>query len=165
MVYNKKRYKREKTSLQRLSSFHYFPKPILFEDKNNKITMSRLPGDHPETLSKKQIEILRRMVISMHNKGVARHAIPIRDLLCNNDQELYMVDFERVTLRYTPFSPIWCIAKKVTNFHLYRLIQDHQTQMLTASEKRILLKTNQVRSVLQKIKPFKEFVKKYLRDN
>ena len=156
--YNR-RYKREKTSLQRLSNAPLFPKLVSFDDKRKNLKMSRLQGSQPESLSENQIELLRQMVKSMHHAGVARHAIPIRDLLSSNDKELGMVDFERVTLKRFSLSPIWLIAKKVSDYHLCRLVQEHQPHLLSESEKIFFKKTNKIRSTLQKIKPIKNKLK------
>ncbi|MCC4832418.1 hypothetical protein LMH66_07210 [Shewanella sp. 10N.7] len=154
-----KRYTREKTSLQRLSESSLFPKLVSFDDKTNNIKMSRIPGSQPESLSENQIDLLRQMVKSMHDAGVARHAIPIRDLLSSNDKELGMVDFERVTLKRFSFSPIWLIAKKVSNYHLCRLMKEHQSHLLSESEQIFLEKINKIRNTLQKIKHIKSKLK------
>lgn len=157
--YYNKRYNREKLSLQRLSDSSLFPQLISFDDKKKIIKMRRLPGYQPDGLSEKQIELLREMVNSMLHAGVARHAIPIRDLLSNNDQELGMVDFERVTLKRFSFSPVWLIAKQVSNYHLCRLVQKYQPHLLSKSEENFLKKINKIRGILQKIKPIKNKLK------
>jgi hypothetical protein len=153
------RYQREIESLKRLSSLPHFPNLISFDDTKKDIKMSRLSGTQPKNLSQIQIELLRKMVVDMHEKGVARHAIPIRDLLSPNEHELGMVDFERVTLRSFRLSPIWLIAKKVSNYHLFRLIHTHQPQMLSEAEKRLFLKLHKFRKTLQLIKPLKNRLK------
>lgn len=156
---NNKRYQREKTSLQRLSDLSHFPQLIAFDNKKQNLKMTRLPGNQPERLSEIQIKLLRKIVKNMLKAGVARHAIPIRDLVSSNDQELGMVDFERVTLRQFRLSPIWLIAVKVSNYHLFRLVQKHQPHLLSESEKHFVLKINKIRDVLQKIKPIKDKLK------
>ncbi len=164
-----KRYQREKESLLRLSGSFGFPKLISFDDDKKILKMSRLPGGKPENLSEIQINLLRKMVNEMHQVGVTRHAIPIRDLLSNNSEELGMVDFERVTLRRFGLSPIWLVAKKVSNYHLYRLIQKFQPNLLSESERRFLNKMNELRNMLQKLKPLKNkitlnyYINKYFR--
>jgi len=153
------RYRREKKSLQRLSGSCYFPRLIAFDNSTKSLKMSRLPGSQPDRLSKCQVNLLRKMVARLHSAGVARHAIPIRDLLCSYDDDLYMVDFERVTLRYFKFSPVWLIAKCVSNYHLYRLVQAHQPELLSETEKQWFLRLHKIRKFLQKIKPIKSRVK------
>ncbi|MFS1438156.1 hypothetical protein [Shewanella sp. 10N.286.48.A6] len=117
--------------------------------------MSRLKGTAPETLSVKQIILLREMVANMLAQGVARHAMPVRDLLADSDENLGMVDFERITFRSFEWSPIWLIAKKVSHYHLYRLIRTYQPQQLTEQEYAFLAKTDTIRDYLMKLKPLK----------
>ncbi|WP_076539969.1 hypothetical protein [Shewanella sp. UCD-KL21] len=152
--YNR-RYSREKIALQRLTGLDNFPKLLHFDDKNTTLTMSRLKGTAPETLSVEQTMILRSIFSNMLAQGVARHAMPIRDLLAENDQELAMVDFERVTLRSFEWSPIWLIAKKVSNYNLYRLIRTYQPLQLSEQEQVYLAKADTIRDYLMKLKPLK----------
>ncbi|MDO6619506.1 MULTISPECIES: hypothetical protein [unclassified Shewanella] len=151
----KKRYFREKIALQRLIGLDNFPKLLHFDDENTTLTMSRLKGTAPETLSVKQIILLREMVANMLAQGVARHAMPVRDLLADSDENLGMVDFERITFRSFEWSPIWLIAKKVSHYHLYRLIRTYQPQQLTEQEYAFLAKTDTIRDYLMKLKPLK----------
>ncbi len=69
------------------------------DDKKLTITMSRLKGEQLNTLSVQQIPILKELIAKMLHSGVARHALPIRDLIAPDEQSLSMVDFERVTFR------------------------------------------------------------------
>ena len=153
------RYNREKKSLQRLSGLAHFPRLISFNDKTKLIKMSSLPGTRPEKLSEQQIELLRTMMTDMLAMGVARHALPIRDLLAEDEQKLEMVDFERVTIKHFQYSIIWLIAKKVSYYHLYRLIHQYQPQLLSESEKQFLSKVDKIRTVLQVIKPLRHPVR------
>jgi len=156
----KKRYLREKTALQRLKGYEYFPELLSFDRKNTSLKMTRLKGCQPESLSVEQVVMLREMVSNMLERGVSRHAMPIRDLLANNNKELGMVDFERITLRGAKWSPIWWVAKKVSNYHLYRIINTYQPQELTDEEVKSLTKIDNIRSHLIKIKRLKSKLKK-----
>jgi len=149
------RYNREKKSLQRLSGLNHFPQLIEFNDKTKLIKMTALPGDRPDNLSEIQVELLRTMFEDMLAMGVARHALPIRDLLSTNDQQLEMVDFERVTIKHFQYSIIWFIAKRVSYYHLYRLINQYQPQLLSEPERQFLSKVDKIRTVLQVIKPLR----------
>jgi len=150
------RFQREVKSLQRLRGSDYFPNLIAFDSEEKSIKMNPLPGIQPKKLTASQINILRGMVDYMHNAGVARHAMPIRDLLCSDDQDLGMVDFERVTLRHARLSPMWIVAKKVSYYHLYRTIQQHQPSLLSDDERKLVFRINRIRHCLQKLRPVKE---------
>ncbi|MBR9729029.1 hypothetical protein ACFOD0_14160 [Shewanella intestini] len=158
------RYHLEKKALQRLAHQKFFPEIIQLDDESNVIEMSRIPGQQPDSLSVEHVNTLRKMIDTMINKGVARHAIPIRDLLVDGDN-IGMVDFERVTLRHLKYSPIWYVAEKVTYYHLYRLIQKYQPQALTPSEMKVLDMFNNARARLQPIRHFITAVKTAFKSN
>lgn len=40
-------------------------------------------------------------------KYLQRHSLPIRDLLSDNEQDIFMVDFERTTIRLFHCFPAW----------------------------------------------------------
>lgn len=156
-----RRYSREKIALQRLKGFDYFPELLSFDHADTSLKMSRLKGSQPQSLSVEQVVMLRKMVSNMLARGVSRHAMPIRDLLADNDKELGMVDFERTTLRGVKWSPIWWIAKKVSNYHLYRIINTYQPQELTEKEQQSLAKIDNIRTSLVKVKRLKNKIKSF----
>ncbi|PIE61232.1 MAG: hypothetical protein CSA29_04315 [Desulfobacterales bacterium] len=154
-------YHREKKALILLSDSTYFPNLLDFDDNKQTIKMSQLVGSHIETFSIHQIKILRDMVEKMLQAGVARHALPIRDFVAppHDKYSLGMVDFERVTFRIFALSPFWLIAKKVTYYHLYRLIYQYHPHLLSKTEKDFYLIFENIRSVLQKLKPLRKKLK------
>lgn len=156
----KKRFKREKKALQRLKGIDGFPQII--SHRNSTVVMSRVAGDNKEQLSNQSLKEIRVLVDNMLEAGVARHAIPERDLLIDDDK-VSMVDFERITLRRHRLSPSWLFAKKVTKFHLFRLISNHNSQLLTDDEKKELETFTAVRNKLQKLKKVRSSVRKVIR--
>ncbi|MCQ1061171.1 hypothetical protein LRP52_45335 [Photobacterium sp. ZSDE20] len=156
----KKRFKREKKALQRLKGVDGFPQ--LISHRNSTVVMSRVAGGNQDQLSTQSLKELRKLVDNMLEAGVARHAIPERDLLIDNNK-VSMVDFERVTLRRHRLSPGWLLAKKVTKFHLFRLISNHNRELLSESEKKELDTFTNVRSKLQKLKKVRTSVRKVVR--
>ncbi len=153
------RYQREKKALHLLKGETYFPKLLDFDDEKQMLKMSRLQGEQAQKLSIEQIEILRKMVDKMLNLGVARHAIPLRDLIAKDENELGMVDFERITFRNFALSPVWLIAKQISKYHLYRLIYEHQPSMLKTQEKILFFAVNGIRALLQPLKPLRQKLK------
>ncbi|MGR5062376.1 hypothetical protein [Photobacterium sp. DNB22_13_2] len=156
----KKRFKREKKALQRLKGVDGFPQII--SHRNSTVVMSRVAGGNQEQLSNQSLKELRVLVNNMLEAGVARHAIPERDLLID-DNKVSMVDFERITLRSHRLSPGWLFAKKVTKFHLLRLISNHNSQLLTDDEKKELETFTNVRSKLQKLKKIRSSIRQVAR--
>ncbi|MCL1142429.1 hypothetical protein [Shewanella gaetbuli] len=154
--HSKKRYLREKSSLQMLSGKSGFPELISTNDDIKQIVMSKLPGTRPESLSAVQALQLRTLVDSMLLSGIARHAIPIRDLIVDDNGTLHMVDFERVSIKSFASTPFWYVAKWVSLYHLIRLINQFQPDSLTVKEKKLLNIANAIRNVLQKLKPLRD---------
>ncbi len=159
------RYYREKKALKLLSQYSYFPILLDFDDDKHILKISRLKGKQIQTLSIHQVNLLRDMVEKMLQTGVARHALPIRDFVAPDEHNLGMVDFERITFRNFSLSPFWLIAKKVTYYHLCRQIYQHQPQLLSESEKKYYLKVEQIRSLLQKLKPLRKKFKSLFKQN
>jgi hypothetical protein len=152
------RYGREKRAFECFKGLEGFPQLISFDDETFTLVMSRLPGEMPTSLDEDQVIQLRRLVEEMLAQGVARHAIPVRDLLLSDAGQLGMVDFERVSFRLFEISPIWKIGKIVSRYHLSRLINEYQPQMLSGSEKILLNLVNGIRSAGRPIKALKKKV-------
>lgn len=128
-----RRYSIEKEALQRLQHVAGTPSLLTFDDNNDLIEMSRLPGKTPKVLNEQQVKTLINIVNEMLNAGVARHAMPIRDVVVDEDK-VGLVDFERSTLRKGRWRIDWFVAKKVSRYHLYRLIFQNQPQLLSFSQ-------------------------------
>ncbi|PMH44460.1 hypothetical protein BCU68_02860 [Vibrio sp. 10N.286.49.B3] len=146
---SKKRFKCEKEALSRLAGVEGFPQ--LISANSSIVVMSRLNGDNQKKLSDSALRDLRLLVEKMLESGVARHSLPERDLLIDNDT-VSMVDFERVTLRHFRWSPSWLIAKKVTRFNLLRFISNHNILLLSDKETKELKRFTDLRAKLQKLK-------------
>lgn len=132
---HKKRYKAEKAALLCLNGIPGVPELIDSNDKNFTLKMSCLPGITPGYLNAADLTAIREIIYSTLKLGVARHSLPIRDILIAASGEIGIVDFERISLRkpYDPFT--WYIAKQVTIFHLNRLIFEHQPHLLSLNER------------------------------
>jgi len=81
---SKIRYGREKRAFECFKGLEGFPQLISFDDETFTLVMSRLPGEMPTSLDEDQVIQLRRLVEEMLAQGVARHAIPVRDLLLSD---------------------------------------------------------------------------------
>ncbi len=143
-----------------MSNLNHVPKLINLDNERFSLRMNRLAGKTPSTLSLNNVKQLRDIVQGMIESGVARHAIPIRDLLVSENDQLGMVDFERVSLRTWKFSPFWLIACIVTKYHMYRLIGTYQPQCLSKQESRFLLYIHSIRTVLQPLKVAESAIRK-----
>ncbi|WP_153915594.1 hypothetical protein [Shewanella sp. TC10] len=128
------RYNIEKESLILLKGIKGVPNLISNDDRQKVLIMSKLPGQTPTRLNKQNLLDLTVIVNKMLDAGVARHALPIRDLIVDSSNKLGVVDFERSTLRRSIFRFDWYVAKKVTHYHLYRLIAQFQPDLLTSKQ-------------------------------
>ncbi|MCL1066456.1 hypothetical protein L2735_06490 [Shewanella olleyana] len=143
------RYNIEKESLIRLKGINGVPNLISFDDQQKILVMSKLPGQSPSHLNKQNLHDLTVIINKMLDSGVARHALPIRDLIVDSSNKLGVVDFERSTLKGSIFRFDWYVAKKVTHYHLYRLIAQFQPNLLTRKQ---ALKLNFVTTLRQAFK-------------
>ncbi|WPC76366.1 RIO2 family protein [Vibrio porteresiae] len=150
-----RRYGREKESLQRMHDIEGVPTLIATNDEQHTIRMSRLPGQTAKTLSVENAVMLSKIVYQMLAAGVARHSLPIRDIVVDSKGNLGLVDFERVTLCRHAWSPIWRIARKVSIYHLYRLINEHQPQLLSPKAKMVVQLGGMIRRIGLVIRAFK----------
>ena len=154
-----RRYKREKEALLRLLHIIDIPRLIKFDDHNTKLFMTRLPGVKPVDLSEQNLRDLTKIVERMLAAGVARHAMPIRDILVDQNGRLSLVDFERSTIVNQLWRPDFLIAKKVSRYHLYRLIAQYQPQLLTKRQKQQLERVNKLRSYFGVFKRFRNYIR------
>jgi len=87
------RYKHEKEALIRMKHVENVPRLLTFQDENTKLIMSRVPGKRVDTLSEKNFLDLTSIVAQMLDVGVARHSMPIRDVLVDDSGQISLVDF------------------------------------------------------------------------
>ncbi|WP_394496041.1 hypothetical protein [Shewanella sp. ENK2] len=143
------RYNIEKESLVRLQNINGIPNLIDSDDGKKTLVMSKISGKTPAQLNRDNLKDLIVIVNKMLDAGVARHALPIRDIIVDDQNKLGLVDFERSTLRGSIIRLDWYVAKKVTHYHLYRLIAQFQPDLLSSKQ---ALKLNFVTKVRQVFK-------------
>lgn len=132
-----KRYRRAVESLTRLAGVEGIPALLEVRPAQLQLVMSRLPGEQlarTPTAPDAAFLNLRRVVMEMMERGVARHSMPPRDIIVDPDGRIGLTDFERSTLRGWRYSPIWGGACLVTRFHLLRLIGDRAPHLLSRRE-------------------------------
>lgn len=134
----RRRYRTEKEALSRLRGIPGVPQLIHSDDNTYTLEMSRLPGESASQLSEGNLIDLAWIVERILDAGVARHSMPIRDIVIDQRGRIGLVDFERATLRPRWWRPDWPVAKLVFRYHLYRLISEHQPQMLDATQRNIV---------------------------
>ncbi|WP_066960979.1 hypothetical protein [Microbulbifer sp. Q7] len=134
----KRRYRVEKLALQRMRGIAGIPRLIRSVDTSRLLEMSRLPGTSATALSEGNLRDLAALVEKMLAAGVARHSLPLRDILVDTHGNVGLVDFERSTLRPRLWRPDWSIAKAVTRYHLYRLFAEQQPQLLNPQQWRLV---------------------------
>ncbi|WP_406828350.1 phosphotransferase [Microbulbifer sp. ARAS458-1] len=135
---HRRRYCTEKEALNRLRHIRAIPSLLHSDDRLFTLEMSRLPGESTKRLNPDNLRQLGRIVEQMLDAGVARHSMPVRDIVVDQKGRLGLVDFERATLRPAYWRPDWPIATLVARYHLYRLIQEHQPQLLSAKQARLV---------------------------
>lgn len=134
-------WRRERDALALLAGIDGVPELLEAREDERVLIMSRIPGVQlsrdlpvPDTAW----QGLRQLVADILARGVARHSLPVRDLVLRPDGSLGMVDFERVVLQGSRSKPIWLVACMVTRFNLTRLIAECAPHLLTERERRHL---------------------------
>lgn len=155
----KQRYRREKEALLRMQQVNHVPRLLSFDDAHTKLIMSRMPGGSVKSLSEQNLTDLSEIVTQMLAAGVARHSMPIRDILLDDAGLLSLVDFERSTLCDQSWRPDWVVAKKVTHYHLTRLIAEHQPQMLTLEQQNNLDKAKKLKEIFNVFKRIRNYIR------
>ncbi|WP_133406927.1 hypothetical protein [Parashewanella tropica] len=155
-----KRFKLELHALKQFTDMDRVPHLINANMDKMKLEMTKLPGKNPSFLSQSHLQQLQGIVSDLFAHGIARHALPIRDLLVDDKGKLYMVDFERITVRKFKLSPIWLIAKAVTQSHVLRLIWQFQPHMLTTTQKFEVFSIIGIRRIFHSLKSVINKVKK-----
>ncbi|WP_231758505.1 hypothetical protein [Microbulbifer elongatus] len=135
---HRRRYFTEKEALHRLRGIREIPQLLDSDDRRFTLQMSRLPGESTARLSSENLNDLGRIVEQMLDAGVARHSMPVRDIVIDAQGRLGLVDFERASLRPRYWRPDWPVARLVARYHLYRLIAEHQPHQLTARQARLV---------------------------
>ena len=130
----KKRYYTEKQALGLLKGINGVPKILSYSDEEYFLKISRLKGDPCMQYSKKALQQLRSIIDETIKNGVARHSLPIRDILLDEKDNVGVVDFERATLKKNCFFILWYAATLVTRFHVIRFIYNQNANLLSLTE-------------------------------
>jgi len=130
----KKRFETEKQALILLEGTKGVPQLLSFSDEEHFLKISRLNGKSRMQYSDKTLKQLKFIINETIRKGVARHSLPLRDILVDEKDNTGVVDFERATLKKNCFFIFWYAATLVTRFHLIRFIYDQNSKLLTYSE-------------------------------
>ena len=103
----KKRYYTEKEALHLIRGVHGVPKLVSYSDKDYHLKISRLNGEGCEKFSDSALMQIRNIIQETIKRGVARHSLPLRDILVDKDDNVSIVDFERINFGHKiPFVPI-----------------------------------------------------------
>ncbi|CAN5394836.1 hypothetical protein BH23BAC2_BH23BAC2_20900 [soil metagenome] len=160
---SKKRYEAEKEALQILKNVQGIPEIIEINDDIPFIKMTRLPGKPVNQLSVKEALGVKTIITAVLEKGVARHSLPVRDILSDESENVGIVDFERVTIRKNSNPITWHIAKKVAFFHLARLLFEHQPSLLSKKDQVAVATGFKVRAIFKKYMGARDAVRNFYR--
>ncbi|MCJ8336964.1 MAG: hypothetical protein MJK10_00685 [Pseudomonadales bacterium] len=155
-----KRFHQERKSLLRLQQLAHVPHLMAVVDRETTLHLSRLPGCSASSLTVQNLIDLEKIVKQMLAAGVARHSMPIRDVLVDDCGEISLVDFERSTLRSFNWSPVWLIATKVTKYHYLKLVEQYQPQMLTEKQRQQLQKALVIRQYFLVFRKLRDYVRR-----
>jgi predicted Ser/Thr protein kinase len=159
-----RRFELEVEALRRMAGVAGIPRLVEESRAEQRIVMSRLPGTDLKKLTEPPPDScflsLRRLVEEMLECGVARHAIPARDVIALPDGTAGMVDFERITLRRGRGGLVWRLACRITRFHLLRLIDRFAPHLLTAEERRRFEREWRVRMAFRKFIRVKDWLRR-----
>jgi len=136
-----RRARRELAALELLAGLEGVPVVLALGLDRRSVITSRVPGkplSGCERVDDATLIRLRALVEAMLERGVARHSLPLRDVLVAPDGSVGLVDFERTTRRRFPCDPSWIVAKRVTRFHLMRILDGLAPHLLTPREQRRL---------------------------
>ncbi|HLS04715.1 MAG TPA: hypothetical protein VK036_00290 [Wenzhouxiangella sp.] len=137
----RRRFRRERLALERLQGIDGIPQLLAFDENSLNLTMERIPGcsfEQAKSVDDDFFIRLGELVEAMLKRGVARHSMPPRDVIVRPDGTPGLVDYERITLRYMRYSPVWALSCMISRFHLLRLIGKHRPDLLTPAQKRKL---------------------------
>ena len=134
----KKRYQTEKKALNLLQDIERIPKILSFSDDSVSITMTKIDGENATHFSDQTLRDLKTKMLSTIEHGVARHSLPVRDLLVDTNQNIGIVDFERASIKEDTPNIIWKVATLVTRFHTYRFIYRHNPNVLEPNELKLV---------------------------
>lgn len=159
----KKRYQAEKEALQILNGIDGVPKILEVNDEVPSIKMSLLPGKPIKQLSVDEALEVKRIITSGIENGIARHSLPVRDILADGEGKVGIVDFERVTIRENSNPVTWHVAKKVAFFHLARLLYEHQPALLSKKDQIAVSTGFKIRAVFKKYMVVRDTVRNLYR--
>lgn len=131
----KKRFFTEKKALLLMADVDGVPKLLSYSDTEFFLKISRLAGDNCEKFTDNALIQLREIIQNTIKSGVARHSMPIRDILVDSDDKVGVVDFERATLKTESIGPFWFASTLVTKFHMIRFIYFQNPKILSGSER------------------------------
>lgn len=158
-----KRYQAEKDSLQILNEVEGIPRIIEVNDEVPLIKMTLLPGKTVTHLSIEEALEVKRIITTGIENGVARHSLPVRDILADGNGKVGIVDFERVTIRDRVDPVTWHVASKVAFFHLARLLFEHQPSLLSKKDQIAVSTGFKVRAVFKKYMVVRDAVRELYR--
>ncbi len=161
----KKRFETEKKALQLLHDIEGIPKLIKFSDRTYYLEMTRVEGENVKLFSEDTLRALKSKMNKTIQYGVARHALPLRDVLVNAKGEVGIVDFERATIRQNTTWLIWLVAVWVTKFHTYRFIYRYNKVLLTKGEIIIVRTGTTFRSIFNGYKFIRNGVRDFYRNS
>jgi hypothetical protein len=144
--------RREVAALHALQGLKGVPSILAVGPDRRSVTMSRLHGmplSECERVGEGTLVSLRLLVEQMLERGVARHSLPLRDVIVLSDGSAGLVDFERSTRRLFPLDPTWLMARAVTRFQMRRLVYEFAPELLTPNERRWLRLQLSMRAALQ----------------
>ena len=130
----KKRYMTEKKALDLLSSLEGIPRVVSFSNKTPSLTLTRLSGSNASCFSDKMLLDLKSKMYAMIKLGVARHSLPIRDVLVDKNDVLSIVDFERATIKEYSWDITRYFASLVAKFHTCKFIFKQNPGLLSIAE-------------------------------
>lgn len=155
--------RREEAALRRLAGLPGVPAILDISADGRTLVMSRVPGrtlvERPDVPEASFIA-LRSLVEQMLERGVARHSLPRRDILVQDDGTVGLVDFERSTCRHFAADPVWLLARTVTRFNLLRILGQFAPRLLTPDEQRSLRRLTAIRAALQYPVRLKKWIKR-----
>lgn len=152
------RFRKEYRALNRLEPVKSIPRILEFDVSNRVLVMQRIDGiplSQAEFVTPDFLWQLQVLVDAVIAAGVARHALPLRDILVQPDGTPALVDFERCTLKLVNFGPCWNIAKFVTRLHFLRVVKTYHPENLSNKEKTFLRvgdKVERLHKAFRKIK-------------
>ncbi len=160
----KKRYLTEKRALNLLSTLEGIPKILSFSNETPSLTITRLNGINTSYFSDKALLNLKSKMYAIIKLGVARHSLPIRDVLVDNNDIVGIVDFERATIKEDSWNITWHIASLVAKFHVCKFIFKQNPHLLTITELIFVKRGLFFRRIFNKYKKLRNLIRNFYRN-